>query len=153
MKLTDVLDEDTVTMELRARTREGAIGELVELLAAKGHIDPGDAGPLKEAVLRREHLSSTAVGQGVAIPHAKAATAKRLVAAFGRSTEGIAFGARDGEPVHLVFLLASLPDSQRAHLRALAHIARLVRKDDLRERMLAAKDPAEVLGIIAEGEE
>ena len=152
MKLTDALNEDVVRMDLEATTRDEAIRELVELLAEKGYIRQGDVDPLAEAVLRREHLGSTAIGRGVAIPHAKAPSAEQFVAALGRSSKGIEFASVDGEPVHLVFLLASPPDSQRAHLKALAHISRLLAKQDLRAQILAAKDAREVLDIIAEEE-
>jgi fructose-specific phosphotransferase system IIA component len=153
MKLTEVLDEDTVKLELEARTRDEAIRELAELLASKGHIGRGDVEPLTEAVLQREHLGSTAIGRGVAIPHAKAPTARSFMAAFGRSTPGVEFAAIDGEPVHLVFLLASPPDSQRAHLKALAHISRLLTNQDLSKRILAAGTEREVLDVIAGEEE
>jgi len=152
MKLTDVLTEDLVEMDLKATSREEAIRELVQLFAAKGKIRPSDVVPVSDAILQREQLGSTAIGRGVAIPHAKATAAKEFMAAFGRSTGGIAFAAIDGEPVHLVFLLASPPDSQRAHLKALAHISRLLTKQDLRARILAAKDASEALSLFEEEE-
>ncbi len=153
MKLTEVLNENLVKMELGARRRDDAIRELVELLAEQGALRPGDVDPMTEAILKREHLGSTAIGRGVAIPHAKAPSAEGFMAAFGRSTRGVEFASVDGEPVHLVFLLASPPDSQRAHLKTLAHISRLLMKQDLSARILAARDAREVLDVIAEGEE
>jgi fructose-specific phosphotransferase system IIA component len=152
MKLTDVLTEDLVEMDLKAASREEAIKELVQLFADKGKIRPTDVVPVSDAILQREQLGSTAIGRGVAIPHAKAPAAKEFMAAFGRSKDGIAFAAIDGEPVHLVFLLASPPDSQRAHLKALAHISRLLTKQDLRSRILSAKDAAEALSLFEEEE-
>jgi mannitol/fructose-specific phosphotransferase system IIA component (Ntr-type) len=152
MLLTDVLGPEVVKMELKARTRDEAIRELVELLAEAGGLRKGDVESMTAAILKRESLGSTAIGRGVAIPHAKAPTAQEFVAALGRSTRGIDFASIDGKPVNLVFLLASPPDSQRAHLKALAHISRLVSKDDLCGRILAAKDAKDVLGIIAEEE-
>ncbi len=153
VKLTDVLNRDLVKMELDATTRDEAIRELVELLAEKGSLRPCDVEPMTAAVIRREHLGSTAIGLGVAIPHAKAPAAESLMAARGRSSDGIEFASVDGKPAQLIFLLASAPDSQRAHLKALANISRLLQKENLRERMLAASDVAEVLGIIAEEED
>ena len=152
MKLSEVLTTDLVKMDLRATSRDEAIRELVQLLADRGRIRPQDVDPMVEAVLQREHLGSTAIGRGVAIPHAKAPAARDLMAAFGRSNAGIEFAAIDGEPVHLVFLLASPPDSQRAHLKALAHISRLLTKQDLHARILEAKDAAELLAMINEEE-
>ena len=152
MKLNDALTPELVKLELEASSREEAIRELVQLLAEGGRIDPGDADALSEAILVREGLGSTAIGRGVAIPHAKAPAAHELVAAFGRSKTGIEFASIDGEPVHLIFLLASPPDSQRAHLKALAHIARLMRKQDLHARILEARDAEEILALFAEEE-
>ena len=153
MKLTEVLNENLVKMELRSERRDGAIRELVELLADEGALSPGDVEPMTEAILKREHLGSTAIGRGVAIPHAKAPSAEGFMAAFGRSTRGVECAAVDGEPVHPVVLLASPPDSQRAHLKTLAHISRLLMQQDLSARILAARDAREVLDVIAEGEE
>ncbi len=152
MKLTEVLTADVVKTDLAATTRDGAVRELVELLAHAGRIQPGDVEEVTQAILRREHLGSTAIGRGVAIPHSKAKAVTQFTAAFGRSAPGIEFAAIDNEPVHLVFLLTSPPDSQRAHLRALAHISRLLTKQDLRARILAAKDATEILEVIAEAE-
>ena len=152
MQLTDVLKPEVIKMELKARTRDEAIRELVELLAKAGGLRQGDVESMTAAILKRESLGSTAIGRGVAIPHAKAPTASEFVAALGRSTRGIEFASIDGKPVNLVFVLASPPDSQRAHLKALAHISRLVSKGDLCTRILAAKDEKDILAIIAEEE-
>ena len=152
MQLADVLSPEVVKMELKARTRDEAIRELVELLAETGGLRKGDVESMTAAILKRESLGSTAIGGGVAIPHAKAPTAQEFVAAIGRSARGIKFASIDGEPVNLVFLLASPPDSQRAHLKALAHISRLVSKGNLCERILGAKSAKDVLTIIAEQE-
>ena len=152
MKLTDVLTPEVVRTDLEATSRDEAIRELVRLLAQSGRIAPGDVESVSKAIMRREHLGSTAIGHGVAIPHAKAPAARRLVGAFGRSKAGIEFASIDGEPVHLVFLLASPPESQRAHLKALAHISRLLSKQDLHARILEAKDAKEILAVMAEEE-
>lgn len=150
MKLTEVLTEDLVKMDLEARTRDGAIRELVQLLSGRGKIAPADLESVVNTVLEREHLGSTAIGRGVAIPHAKTPAVREFVAAFGRSRAGIDFSAVDGEPVHLVFILISPPDSQRAHLKALAHISRLLSKQDLRAHIMAAKSPAEIIKLLSD---
>lgn len=150
MKLTEVLTEDLVKMDLEARTRDGAIRELVQLLSGRGKIAPADLESVANTVLEREHLGSTAIGRGVAIPHAKTPAVHEFVAAFGRSRAGIDFSAVDGEPVHLVFILISPPDSQRAHLKALAHISRLLSKQDLRAHIMAAKSPAEIIRLLSD---
>jgi mannitol/fructose-specific phosphotransferase system IIA component (Ntr-type) len=153
MRISDVLTEELVKLELGSKTRDDAIRELVGILAQRGCLERSDVGALVEAILQRERLGSTAIGHGVAIPHAKAPCACQFMAAFGRSSEGIDFGAKDAEPVHLVFLLASAPDSQRTHLRALAGISRLLSRQDLRARILAAESEKEILEILKAGEE
>lgn len=145
MRLNEVLTPNLIELELKGSTREEVIRELVELLAKAEQVKSGEVDTITEAVLKREHLGSTAIGRGVAIPHAKAPTAKEFIAAFGRSSEGIEFASIDGKPVHLVFLLASPPDSQRRHLKALAHISRLLSKQDFREKILEANTEQEVL--------
>ena len=152
MKLNEALTPELIKLDLEASTREEAIKELVQLLADKGKIDQNDVEAVTEAIMAREHLGSTAIGRGVAIPHAKATAARTFIAAFGRSKEGIEFASIDGEPVHLVFLLARPPESQRAHLKALAHISRLLTKQDLHARILEVQDAKEFLAVIAEEE-
>ena len=152
MRIGDALREDLIKTELEATTRDGAMRELVELLAGRGPLPDESVEPLYRAILEREKLGSTAIGRGVAIPHAKASCACEFMAALGRSTAGVDFAATDAEPVHIIFLLASAPDTQRAHLRALAGISRLLSKQDLRARILAAESAKEILEIIRQGE-
>lgn len=149
MRLNEVLTPDLIELELKGSTREDVIRELVEILAEAGSIGGGEVDTMTEAVLKREHLGSTAIGRGVAIPHAKAPSATGFIAAFGRSPNGVEFASIDGKPVELVFLLASPPDSQRRHLKALAHISRLLSKSDFREDILKAETKKEVLDIMA----
>lgn len=153
MKLADVVTEDLVLLDLQATSRDNAIQELVQLLAHRGRIGSSDVEALTAAMLKREHLGSTAIGHGVAIPHAKAECADGFMAAFGRSTGGIEFSAIDGKPVHLVFLLVSPADSQSAHLKALAHISRLMTRQEMKDRILAAADEKQILEVIRDTED
>jgi len=96
----------------------------------------------------RERLNSTALGEGVAIPHGKLANVKRVIAAFGRHPAGVDFQSIDGKPTHLFFLLVAPEDSAGAHLKALARISRLLKDEGFRKRLLAAGDAHELYATI-----
>jgi nitrogen PTS system EIIA component len=97
-------------------------------------------GKLVHALEDRERLNSTALGEGVAIPHGKLPGLKRVVAAFGRSIGGVDFQSLDGKPTHLFFLLVAPEDSAGAHLKALARISRLLKDAAFRARLMEAAD-------------
>jgi mannitol/fructose-specific phosphotransferase system IIA component (Ntr-type) len=149
MKLVDILSELVVTVELSAITREGAVKELVCLLADAGSIDPERVQVLTEAVLHRERLGSTAIGKGVAIPHSKVRLRSSCVAAFGRSSCGIEWHALDAKPVHLVLLMASSMETPHAHLRMLAHASRTLTQAEVQSGLLAAADANEIINVLA----
>lgn len=146
MKIMDFLNPKAVSADLQASDKEGVIGELVDLLIRQREIK--DNNEMVKALLDREALGSTGIGQGIAIPHAKSDSVKELVAAFGLSRKGINFNALDGEPVYIFFLLVAPPDSAGSHLKALARISRLLRDKFFRETLKNAKDEKEILGII-----
>ncbi len=144
-RLLDLVPEAAIEVELRATTKEEAVREMSGRLAAAV---PGlSPEALTQAVLKRESLASTGLGEGVAIPHARVPGIARPVAAFARS-EGVEFDSLDGRPAQLLFLLATPPHDEGAHLRALSKIGRLLSSDYLRERLLKAKSTAEVREIL-----
>jgi PTS system nitrogen regulatory IIA component len=109
-----------------------------------------EARTLYRVIDEREQLASTAIGDGLAIPHGKVAGLHRLVGVLGRSQAGLAFDALDGKPTYLVFMLAAPIDSAIEHLNALARLSRLFRDPALRERLLAAPDGDTMYRTIAE---
>lgn len=151
MKLTEVITPSEIILNLNSTSRDDAIGELVDILV-KDKDTVCNAPELKEAMLRREHLGSTAIGRSVAIPHARCECSTKFLGALGLSQDGIEFAAIDNKPVHIVFLLASPPDSQRAHLKMLAHISRVVSRSEVQKEIMAAKTPEEVHEILANAE-
>ena len=151
MKVLEILDVSTILPDLKSATKKDVIAELCELLKANGKIK--DAGTVAEALMEREKLGSTGIGQGVAIPHGKSDAAEGLVAALGISKRGVEFEALDGEPVHLVFLLVAPPDSTGNHLKALARISRLLKDKFFRQALKEAKSPDEIQKIIQEEDE
>ena len=111
-----------------------------------------DSQRLLEVVRARERICSTAIGEGVAIPHGKLPGLKRVFIAFARSREGVDFDAQDGTPTHLFFLLVAPEDSTSEHLSALARVSRLVKDPALRERLMTVQTPEEVVSLIEQKE-
>jgi nitrogen PTS system EIIA component len=138
MKIEDILTEDLVLADLGARSKPDVLVELAAAVAA--HHPELDKIRLVGALEDRERLNSTALGDGVAIPHGKLPGLKRVFAAFGRSRAGVDFQSLDGKPTHLFFLLVAPDDSAGAHLKALARISRLLKDAAFRARLLDAPD-------------
>ena len=146
MKIEDILSEELVLPDLVARTKPDVLVELASALAAR-HQEL-DRVRLVGALEDRERLNSTALGDGVAIPHGKLPGLRRVLAAFGRSRPGVEFQSLDGKPTHLFFLLVAPEDSAGAHLKALARISRLLKDPDFRTRLLEASDAHAIWTII-----
>jgi nitrogen PTS system EIIA component len=148
MKITDILTEDMVVPALHGRSKMDVIVELARVVA--DHHPEIDHDRLVQALEDREKLNSTALGEGVAIPHGKLPGLKRVVAAFGRSPGGVDFSSLDGKPTHLFFLLVAPEDSAGAHLKALARISRLLKDESFRQRLMRAGDGADLFRTIRE---
>jgi PTS system nitrogen regulatory IIA component len=146
MKVTDFLGEDMVIADLRADTKAGILGELSRHLAAR--VDGVDPEVLRKVLEERELLASTAIGDGIAIPHGKMEAVGRLVGALGRVPGGIDFDSIDGKPTHLVFMLVAPASSTGVHLKALARLSRLFREAAFRERLMLAPDAAAMYQVI-----
>ena len=146
MKITDILQETSVVGTLVGRNKADVIEELAGVLARDhGEIDRQR---LIQALEDRERLNSTALGDGVAIPHGKLPGLKRVLAAFGRSLAGVDFQSLDGKPTHLFFLLVAPEDSAGAHLKALARISRLLKEETFRRRLMEAPGARELFETI-----
>lgn len=143
LTLEELIDVSAVIVPLRARTVDAAIGELADSLARTYGVDGARA---REALLEREQSGSTAVGEGIAIPHARA-DITRTIAAFAISREGIEWDAPDHAPVHLLVALLS-PQQGSEHLVALANVARSLIDPKLRARLLAAADAREAHALL-----
>lgn len=146
MKIEDILAEELVLPDLAARSKTDV---LVELATAVSALHPElERERLVQALEDRERLNSTALGDGVAIPHGKLPGIKRVFAAFARSRQGVDFHSLDGGPTNLFFLLVAPEDSAGAHLKALARISRLLKDASFRARLLEAPDAAALYEII-----
>lgn len=151
MKITEILDQKAIKIGLNATDKEGVLRELVDALGDVKEI--GESKLIIKALMERESLGSTGIGQGIAIPHGKTDKVKVLVAVLGISHQGVNFDALDGEPVYIFFLLLASKDSAGPHLKALAKISRLLRDTFTCELLRAAKSPQEAFEIIAREED
>ena len=147
MRLKEILCQEAIISELRARTREEVLKELVDAL-------PDGLLVEREKLFRilkeREEQSSTAIGGGVAVPHGRVAGLEKLILSVGVSKSGVDFGAPDQKPTHIFFLLFAPQEATSEHLRVLARIARLCQLPDLISRLLSARSPEEVYQILSE---
>lgn len=140
MKICDILQQPLILPELKAQNKEGVLEEMAGFLSAFVDGETARAADIRAALVAREQLGSTGVGEGVAIPHAKIAGLGQLVACFGRSLPGVEFDAIDYKPVHLIFVLLVPENSAGAHLKALARISRLLKSEDFRGQLLKLPD-------------
>lgn len=138
----------SIVADLKARDKEGVLREIVGHMAASGLIENEQAA--LEVVLERERVGSTGIGEGIAIPHGKLEELQTVVAAFGRSAEGVEFDSLDGEPVRIVFLLLSPESSASMHLKALARVSRMLKSKQFRKDLLDAVDVAAIHARIVE---
>lgn len=151
MKLNEILSEELIKVPLSGRVKKEVIEEMVEVLARAHRIKNKDE--VLKAILEREALMSTGVGDGIAIPHGKAEGAPEIVAALGIAKAPVDFDAIDDKPVTLVWLLVGPPNQTGPHLKALSRISRLVHKRDFRERLATANNAADAFGAISREEE
>lgn len=147
--LTDLLTPDRIRIPLRAQDKDALLSELVQVVATGDAIDEDE---VLRAVREREAVLSTGIGHGVAIPHGKSAAVSQLRMAAGTTAAPIEFDALDGQPVGLFFLLVGPETAAGPHIKALSRISRLVRRDDIRDRLVSAKDAAEFLDALREAE-
>jgi len=151
MKLKDILSEELILIPLKSKDKEAIIEEMVNHLYQLKKID--DRNKILKAILDRENVMSTGVGDRVAIPHGKAEGVKDIIALFGIATHDIDFQANDNLPVRLIFMLVGPPDKTGPHLKALSRISRLMHKAEFRDRLLEANTAHEVMEIIEREEE
>ena len=153
MTLTEVFTEANIVDGLAATQKRESISELVQKICASGSLDAARAKGVMRTVMRREDLGTTGIGKGIAVPHGKHAGVKGVIGALGRSPGGVEFGALDGQPVHLIFLLISSPDAVAAHLETLKKITALLRDDEFCRFFLRARNKAELVELLGEADE
>jgi len=153
MKIMDFLTPKAVSADLQATDKKSVISELLSILISSKQVNPAKKDELMKVVMDREALGSTGIGQGVAIPHGKAPSVKKLVASFGISRKGIKFDSLDGEPAHIFFLLLAPQDSAGPHLKALARISRLLKEKSFRNLLCKAADEKQLFKTLKDADQ
>ena len=153
MQIMDFLSKKAIIVDMKSTRKEDVIKEMVDLLIEAGDVEKRNRNKLIDALMSREALGSTAIGQGIAIPHAKCDCVDKLVAAFGLSRKGVDFDSLDGELAYIFFLLVAPQDSAGPHLKALARISRLLKDKYFRDTLRACTDEKSVIKIITQEDE
>ena len=150
MKIMDVLNINAINVDLKARDKKGILDELVAPVAQE---TGASHDKLVKVLMDRERLGSTGIGGGIGIPHGKLKNLESLILRFGLSRQGIDFESMDGRPTHIYFLLLTPESSAGVHLKLLARISRLLKNDGVKERLMQAQAPQDVITIIQEEDE
>jgi len=153
MQIMEFLSKKAIVTDIKSTKKEDVIKELVDALIDAGDIEKRFRNKLIDSLMSREALGSTAIGQGIAIPHAKSDCVEKLVAAFGLSNKGVDFDSLDGESAYIFFLLVAPVDSAGPHLKALARISRLLKDKYFRDTLRACEDDKAVIKIITQEDE
>ena len=150
MKISDILEEKLVVANLVGTTKEEVINTMIDLISQSPKVL--DKEKVKGAILEREKIMSTGVGNGFAIPHGKTDAVADIVAAFGVTAQPIDYQSLDEKPVRLVFLLVGKDNLVGPHIKLLSRISRLMNKENFRTKLLGTKTSHEIIEIFKEEE-
>ncbi len=146
MRITELLKKDTIILSLSSSSKEAVIDELVDKLNQAGKL--ADKEEFKKAILAREAQSTTGIGEGIAIPHAKTKAVQTPALAFGRSKTGVDYESLDGQPSHLFFMIAAPEGANNAHLETLSRLSTLLMDPSFREQLMGVETEEDVLALI-----
>lgn len=146
MKITELLTQDIILLNIEGNGKLDAINQLVDKLDAAGKLVNKEE--YKSAILKREEQSTTGIGEGIAIPHAKTKAVKNPAIAFGRSKSGLDYESLDGQPAHLFFMIAAPDGANNTHLEALSRLSTLLLKEEVRAKLLEAATEKDIVAII-----
>jgi nitrogen PTS system EIIA component len=147
MNLTDLISPDAVIPALKVRSKKQALQELSEKASSLCGLP---AREIVDALLQRERLGSTGIGEGIAIPHGKLAKVDRIFGVFARVEKPVDFESLDGEPVDLILLLIAPEGAGADHLKALARAARLLRSQPITAKLRGTRDASMIYSILSE---
>ena len=150
MRLATILDPSCVVLDVGAGSRREILARLAAPIAS---LRPDlDGAAILAELERRESESSTAIADGIAIPHARPESRDVVTASFGRAPRGVDFDSLDGQPTTLLFVLVSPASNPSLHVESLAHVARVLSDPATRRRLLEASSVAEIFDVLAERE-
>jgi len=148
MKITDILKKESIIDNLVSTDKASVLEELSIFLKSKGLVPNKEN--LLNALMEREQLGSTGIGENVAIPHAKISEIDKIITVFGRSKNGVEFESLDQKPVNFIFLVIAPENSTSQHLKALARISRLFKNPSLRESVLRTNEADQIYSILVD---
>ena len=151
MKIQDLLRKDVMILDLKATSKEAAIDEMITSLVEHGVVTDFDA--FKQGIMNREAQTSTGLGDGIAMPHAKNAAVKEATVLFAKSAAGVDYEALDGQPTYLFFMIAAPDGANDTHLAALAELSKYLLKDGFADQLRQVTSPDEVIAIFNAAEE
>ncbi len=146
--LSELVQRDLIITELKSREKQGVIKEMIAPFPQAGVVESKEA--FLEAIEKREEIESTAIGNGIAIPHGRSTGVKRMAIGIGRSNQGVDFEALDAQPVHLIFMIAAPPSARQEYLQTVAKVARLLKSKPWKEKLLKARTVDDLLQVIQE---
>lgn len=150
MNITNVLQVSSIQSSLTGKKKKDVLNEMIDLL--KNNDGVKNLEVVRKAVLAREEIMSTGVGEGFAIPHGKTNAVNGIIAAFGRTANPVEFESIDNKPVNLIFLLVGMENLVGPHIKLLSRISRMMNKEEFRQKLLKAKDSKEIFNIFEEEE-
>jgi PTS system fructose-specific IIA component/PTS system nitrogen regulatory IIA component len=153
MKLGDFVVREAIIANLAATTKDDAIVEILDSLCHTGHVKPEERDSVFAAIMKREELGSTGIGNGVAVPHTKHPSVARMVATVAVSKGKLDFNSIDREPVDLIVLLVSPPDRPGDHLRALQLISQHVKEELFCRFIRQSTTPAAIADVLVDADE
>jgi PTS system fructose-specific IIA component/PTS system nitrogen regulatory IIA component len=148
MRMLDFINREAISAGLTAVRKEDVIREMVDNLKKAGYFKANESEDVVKAILKRELLSSTGIGDGVAIPHAKHASVDRLVGTIALSQKGIPFDSVDNEPVYVLVMLISPLERPSEHLRALEGVSRCLKDKNFVRSLRQATTPQQIWDLI-----
>ena len=150
MKITELLDVKSIALNVNVSSKDETIDKLIDLMYESGKIS--DKSEYKKGILAREALSTTGIGDGIAIPHAQVATVKKAGLAAMTIQNGVDYNSLDGKPVYLCFMIAAPQDGGSIHLQALAKLSTLLMNEEFRNELMNAKSAEQFIEIINQEE-
>jgi nitrogen PTS system EIIA component len=150
MKISQFLNKDSIIADLKAKDKQSVIDELALTISKSAKIS---AKQISAILMEREELGSTGIGGGIAIPHGKLELTQSIIIGFGLSPEGIEYESLDNKPVHIFFLLLTSENSTGGHLKVLAQISKLLKTDDFKKGLMAARSVDDIYEIIMDKDE
>lgn len=151
MKIQDLLRKDVMLMDLQATEKTAVIEEMIQSLVKHGYVT--DFETFKEGILAREALTSTGLGDGIAMPHSKNAAVKEATVLFAKSNEGVDYESLDGQPTDLFFMIAAPEGANDTHLAALAELSQYLMKDGFADNLRKVSSPDEVIALFDQASE